>query len=264
MNCINCGTPVTAKFCPNCGQRAIIKRITFKESWFDFWSRVYGFDGMFPRTLRDLTIRPGTVAKKFIEGNRALYYGPVGYFFLMITVCLLVFSLMNIDFFDLRAGMAKSIPIEQPNPKLTEKIQHIVSDNIKVFAFFVILFQPFTAKYILFRKSGYNFLEHAVLPFYVAGHLYWVMILSGIYFSLTGTRAFLFQLTFGILFLGFAYSTFMTYQSGLKAFFKGIALYLVSITLYILTICIVAIIVMLMLAWLNPDSLDLIRPSKNT
>ena len=60
-------------------------------------ARIYGFDGMFPPTLRDITIRPCVASRKYIEGNRVAYYGPVGYFFLMVTLIYIVASLFNID-----------------------------------------------------------------------------------------------------------------------------------------------------------------------
>src|SRR5688572_4844803 len=98
MQCINCSTESDGKYCPTCGQRMTVKRISFREGFYDFGARIYGFDSQFPRTLRDLTIRPGVAAKRFIEGNRAMYYGPVGYYFLMITVMFLVASILGIDF----------------------------------------------------------------------------------------------------------------------------------------------------------------------
>ena len=94
--CVNCEQLVENNFCSHCGQRAIVKRITFREGWNDFWARVYGSDGMFPNTLRDLTIRPGKASQLFINGNRTRYYGPVGYFFLMITLLYLVGSLLDV------------------------------------------------------------------------------------------------------------------------------------------------------------------------
>src|SRR5258705_13671611 len=100
MTGLNCGGEVTSNYCPNCGQRSGVKRITLREGWHDFLARVYGFDGMFPRTLRDLTLRPGFAAKEFIRGNRMKYYGPVGYFFLMITLFLLVIGFTGTELKD--------------------------------------------------------------------------------------------------------------------------------------------------------------------
>lgn len=267
MTCINCSTEFEGKFCPNCGQRASVKRITLKESWFDFWSRVYGFDGMFPRTLSDLTIRPGVAAKRFIAGNRVMYYGPVGYFFLMITVCLLLFSMIGVDYFDFIKGMQKTMGPIGASPQNSEKIsdyaQRLVADNLKIFAFLIIPFQAFSARYLFFRKSGYNFLEHTVLPFYMQGHLFWFTIVLGMLYKWTGFISIVITSAVSVFYIGFGYSTMMTYQSRIKAFFKGILLYFISQLLFTVLIVIVAVLVIMGLYYFDPATFDAIRPSAN-
>jgi hypothetical protein len=62
--CINCNANVETPYCPACGQPNPPKKISIKNVWNDFVSRTYGFDGMFPRTIRDLTIRPGAAANR--------------------------------------------------------------------------------------------------------------------------------------------------------------------------------------------------------
>jgi hypothetical protein len=262
MTCVNCQTEITGKFCSNCGQRAGVKRMSLKESWLDFWSRVYGFDGMLPRTLTDLTIRPGVAAKRFIEGNRVKYYGPVGYFFLMVTVCLLVFSMMDVDFFEFMKGMQKELP-ESSAPKLQEKIQRFVSDNIKIFAFLIIPFQALAARYILFRKSGYNFLENMVLPLYITGHLFWITILNGIIYKWTGRVSLTGNMIVGVLFLAFGYATLMTYQPKQKAFLKGIVLAFTAYLIFITVFSLIAVIGVPLAKWLSPETFEMIRPSNN-
>ena len=52
MNCINCNQEVSGNFCSQCGQRVHVKRITFKEGWFDFWDgRVQLFRSQLDHTL---------------------------------------------------------------------------------------------------------------------------------------------------------------------------------------------------------------------
>jgi hypothetical protein len=263
MACINCKAEVTENFCPHCGQRTSVKRMSLKESWLDFWSRVYGFDGMLPRTLTDLTVRPGVAAKRFIDGNRVMYYGPVGYFFLMITVCLLFFSMIGVDFFEFTKGMQSSLPTSDQATKMTERIQRFVSDNIKIFAFLIIPFQAFAAKYLYFRKSGYNFLEHAVLPLYIAGHLFWVTMVDGVIYKLTGHASLVTNTIIGTLYLGYGYSTMMTYQSRLRTFIKGVFLSVTSQLLFFVFFMIVAAIAIPLTYWLSPETFEMLRPSNN-
>jgi hypothetical protein len=135
MMCVNCGNEVTDNFCSHCGQRTSVKRITLREGWNDFWSRVYGFDGMLPRTLRDLTLRPGVVAQKYIDCNRVLYYGPVGYFFLMLTLYLLMIGMIGVDIKEMLAQNQQMLaPVEpgQGQQKFSQLVLEWVSNNMKL------------------------------------------------------------------------------------------------------------------------------------
>jgi len=263
MNCINCDNEVTGKYCSNCGQRTDVKQINFKEGWHDFWSRVYGFDGMFPRTLRDLTIRPGVVAKEYIGKNRVKYYGPVGYFFFLISLCLLIFSLIDLDFVEYTKGFQSRSFVPNADSKLNQTIFQFVADNIKIFAFLIIPFLALASKYVLFRKSGYNFLEHTILPFYCLGHNYWLNIIFGIILKTTGVSLAGLSGIIFVPYLGLAYSGMMTYQSRWKAFFKGMLIYLVGTILFALFSTIVGFIVIGILAQFNPELYEQIRPSNN-
>ncbi|MBL7856186.1 MAG: DUF3667 domain-containing protein [Cyclobacteriaceae bacterium] len=259
--CINCSAEIAGKYCNQCGQRADVKRITWKEGWYDFWARIYGFDGMFPRTLRDLTICPGKAARVFISGNRSAYYGPVGYFFLMGTLFLLVLSFLNLDFIDFMKGMQKAIPIQQTESQAQVLIQRFAADNLKLISFLLIPFQAFAARYIFFRKSGFNFLENWVLPLYVTGHVYWFTLVTAVYYKVTGVLfSSVATVVISLAYFGFAYTSFIPYQPKLKVFLKGALLYIVSQLLMMIVAMVVMVIWILLLAWLDPDALKMFKP----
>jgi hypothetical protein len=263
IKCINCGEDIQHNFCSHCGQRTSVKRITFREGWNDFWARIYGFDGMFPRTLRDLTIRPGKAAQLFMEGNRARYYGPVGYFFLMITLFLLVLSLLGINFTDFTSSVGKYgfIPERGKNQEVAfQLLIQFVSDNIKVISFVIIPLQAVGAKYIFFRKSKYNFLEHMVLPFYVQGHIYWTNIISAVYFKFS--HSFILNIVvafFVYAYFPFAFTTLFTDQSKIKVFLKGLGVLIVGQLLMSILIVVIGFIALK----INPELYELIKPSNN-
>jgi hypothetical protein len=267
MICINCGQPLLGKFCSTCGQRSNVRRITFKEGWNDFWSRIYGFDGMFPRTVRDLTLNPGATAKKFIEGNRVLYYGPVGYFFLMITLYVLIISALGVDLkFLLMKNQSVLLPAEynQSDQPLSQMALEWVSNNIKVMAFLIMPFNALVAHVLLFRKSGHNYTEHLVLPFYVNGHLQWLNIAAIIYFKISGNLMLSgVSLLLSLVFFGFAYMQFITYQSKVKAFLKGIGVMVLGQLLMVLLVIILVSVTIALLPYISPETFELIRPSSN-
>jgi hypothetical protein len=262
--CINCQAETAGKFCANCGQRISVKRITFREGWNDFWARIYGFDGMFPNTLRDLTIRPGEAARTYIAGNRARYYGPVGYFFLMLTVFLLLLDLLSMDGVEFFKEMGKSSFSEEiksgsPQEKVVQVIFQFMTDYMKVIFFAMIPVQAFYSRYLFFRKSGYNFVENMILPLYATGHVYWLSIITVIIFKLSGV--FLRNNVGAIIstcYIGYAYANLFAYQPKWKGFLKGIATYYFSLVTFML----IAFAALLTLIYFFPDIKAVFQPLK--
>lgn len=266
MNCINCGTEVVGKFCLNCGQSSPPRKITLGGMYHDFQAKVYGFDGMFPRTLKALTIRPGKASHSFIEGNRVQYYSPIGYFFLMITVLLLLVSFLDVELTEFLKESGKSNWAPQPKAgsggeKFAMLVRQFVSDNMKLISFIQIPLQAFVVRFIFFRRSKLSFLEHTVLPFYIQGHLYWVGIIGVIYFKLTGSfMANWLTTAIGPLYFSYAYADFFDHQSKVKVFIKGLGVYLFALTLFMVLVGITLGIVF----WLYPDLQEMVRPINNS
>jgi hypothetical protein len=265
INCIHCGEAVQEKFCSHCGQRANVKRLTLREGWNDFWARVYGFDGMFPRTLRDLTLRPGQTSRTYISGDRVSFYGPVGYFFLMATLMYLIASMLDVNLADLLAynGNNGLQPTPKPGSGMEKMMQSMfqkISDNLKALSFILIAIQAYCSRYIFFRKQGLNYIEHLVLPLYVQGHIYWLSILSLVLYKITGK--FIpngVSLVVTILFISYSYADFFKEQGRGKAFFKGFGLYITTQLIFVL----VVVVTMVVIIFTNPEVLEMIRPSNN-
>lgn len=264
-NCVHCGNLIKENFCSNCGQRGAVKRLTLREGWNDFWARVYGFDGMFPRTLRDLTLLPGHASRNYINGDRVSYYGPVGYFFLMVTLMYLIASMLNVNIVDLLAanGDTGLQPAPKPGSGMDQVMQSMfqkISDNMKALSFIMIAIQAYCSRYLFFRKQGLNYIEHLVLPLYVQGHIYWLSILSIVLFKISGV--FIpnsVSLILTILYISYAYADFFKGQGIWKAFFKGLGLFITTQLIFTLLVA----VVMVVFIFTNPEVLEMIRPSNN-
>lgn len=260
MNCINCGLKSEANYCPKCGQRLKVKRITFREGFQDFSGRIYGFDSQFPRTFRDVTIRPGITAAKYIEGNRVLYYGPVGYYFLMITLMFIVASMLGIDIAEVMSQRSRDLALEQPPAgsglaEAQRMIQSKVMDNFRIFSFTLVVFLTVWLK-VFFRKSSLNLLEHSVMVFFVMGHMYWLTIADLIIEHTTGFKiSYILSLSVMVLFFGFAVTQVYNYQSKVKAFLKGILSFFVAYLTFVLVITAFTIIIFMT----DPEMRELLR-----
>ncbi|MFZ6012731.1 MAG: DUF3667 domain-containing protein [Bacteroidota bacterium] len=234
-------------------------RISIISMYADFQSRIYGFDGMFPRTLRDLTLKPGVVAREYIKGNRVRYYGPVGYFFLTITVTIIMMSVLDISFQDFMKIVAIDTPKQNAGQEQFQTVlSKLITDNLRLFSFLIVPFITASA-WLFFRKSKLNFLEHSVPVFYTLGHLYWLTILNLVlykFFDTAITQYVLSPLT--IFFYALAGVGFYQHQAKWKVAVKSVLTFVVA---YLLFFAVFAGII-LIYALNNPEFQEMIKPKK--
>jgi len=262
MECVNCGSVVTGNFCQFCGQPNPPPQITFSKIFHDVQAQFYGFDKMFPRTVKDVTRHPGKTSRIFIKGNRVLYFGPAAYFFLMITIMLLVMSALNVDFMVFMRTVTKAtrpaIVTGSVNDQLSELILKFVNENLRIFAFTLIPLQAICSRYIFFRKRNFTLLQHVILPLYIQGHIYWLTIMSVILFRITGSPLpYSFTIIISLAYFGFAFSDFFNQSLHLKTFLKGIGVFIVSQTLF----GIIVVIGIIIAAAVYPDIFKMLIPS---
>ena len=92
--CLNCGTPVTANYCPECGQAAHVHR-TLGAFWHDISHSVLHFEGKIWRTLPLLAWRPGELTRRYVEGERARFVSPMALFLFSVFLMFAVFSALG-------------------------------------------------------------------------------------------------------------------------------------------------------------------------
>ncbi len=90
LRCLNCGTVVTGKHCPQCGQAAGVHVLSLKEVAGDVTHSLLHLDSRVWLTLKLLVRRPGELTREFIAGRHQLYIPP---FRLYLAVSILYFAL---------------------------------------------------------------------------------------------------------------------------------------------------------------------------
>lgn len=260
MKCPSCSNDVLTTYCPHCGQRQNVSRITLKETVRDFWMQVVGFDGFFLRTLHDLTLRPGQVARSYIDGVRVRYFGPLAYFFFMITLLLLWLSVLGLDFSELIRDKQQTLAVPNASNRAGALVTQWIGDHIKWVLFLAVPFQAFGARHFWFRKSGLNLVEHMVPLFYISGHLFWVTMLVFAYRKIMGDIPVVAVTLLSVMYFGYMYANLMTYQSRLKAFLKGFGVYVTGQLLFVVTLTVIAIILLLLIMVFSPETLESVRP----
>lgn len=95
VTCLNCGHTFTGNYCPVCGQAASTGRLQFKPMILDFLSDLSNLDNRIARTLVELLLRPGYMARNYIiDGKRQTYYKPIALLFLITAAYVLVEHLL--------------------------------------------------------------------------------------------------------------------------------------------------------------------------
>jgi hypothetical protein len=90
QRCLNCGTVVTGKHCPQCGQSAGTHVLSMKEVAGDVTHSLLHLDSRVWRTLQLLLRRPGELTREFIAGRHLSYIPP---FRLYLAVSIIYFAL---------------------------------------------------------------------------------------------------------------------------------------------------------------------------
>ncbi|HNP18357.1 MAG TPA: DUF3667 domain-containing protein [Fulvivirga sp.] len=243
-SCPNCEQEIIGAFCHHCGQKKNVYRLTWRGLFDDLQKRLFGFDNNFFRTIKDLTIRPEKVIQSNIDGIRVRYIGPVGYYFLLVTIFVLIISMLNIDMMQYTKDInsAFSSGTSEKQAAMQSTFQGTIFENFRTVGF---LMAPFfiIGVWIMFRNKKYNLLENAVLVFYAQGHPMLLSFLGLFLYKFAGmTHAIAFISPIGILYFSWVCARFFK-GNGIWNFIKGLLAYILGmLTLMLIVITITAVI----------------------
>jgi ribosomal protein L37E len=193
--CTRCGNPVTGNFCSECGAPTAagmrdehIQEVSSEVTGVDVWKAW--------RTIRDLTVRPGTVALAYVSGNRAKYMSPIAYCLFIFTISITLDSVTGINRYILnRAEVSwsdqyrediqqKGVQAEEKDMKITKVHEHLMdfvngkSGQMVLFLPSILLFQ-----WLLFRKYRKSFIENAYFALFSSSHYILLMLpLTALFF----------------------------------------------------------------------------------
>lgn len=88
--CLNCGTHFRGNFCPGCGQRANVGRLTVRSAIDNLLEVMASADKGLFHTIYELLLRPGHMMRDYVRGHRTEYTRPIQLLFLLSTIYLVV------------------------------------------------------------------------------------------------------------------------------------------------------------------------------
>ncbi|PZO74239.1 MAG: hypothetical protein DI640_07660 [Sphingomonas taxi] len=123
--CLNCGTRLLGEHCHACGQSAHVHR-SLGGIGHEIAHGVFHFEGKIWRTLPLLILRPGTLTRRYVNGERARFVSPLALFlftvFLMFATIGAVGGEMTKDFLqDKRPGKTSDYAHEAAKARVALK-----------------------------------------------------------------------------------------------------------------------------------------------
>jgi hypothetical protein len=223
--CRTCSLPVTGNYCAHCGQK-VIERFNIAYLWKQLHSELFELDRGLWITARDLTLRPGYMIRDYLGGKTRIYYGPLKYLLIWITVLYLTLTLSTPDW---KEGFESMKNPKSPfMSEFASEAIVLMFDNLTLY--FLLLIPTLGLSLKLFFRA-LNPVEHVVALAYMWGHVMLMGFVIGLIMAIPvsiwnndvvmyGTM----MLTMGTLF-GFFSITYKQLTGGtlLKTIFKLIA-----------------------------------------
>lgn len=198
MNCISCNHSHNENYCPKCGERNGVEKITFISTLQSVFITFSDMDKGFLFNIKNLILDPKKITEDYIKGQRKKIYNPISFLIIAVTIFLFVNSLLKTN---------SPPPVKEVNMfsnTLSYKISYgggiFIKKYFKFFWVFTIL--PFAFITKLFFKR-YNFLEHIAIGSFIIAQA-----------TLVGTISYVF-LKFPIIYDPFVYMTlfWLTYRT---------------------------------------------------
>lgn len=98
--CKNCQSQVEQEYCPNCGQKASVKRITIRSLLEDLPHAVFHIDKGFLYNFVQLFKSPGQAILNYLSGMRKIFFHPATYLVISLVLNYLVVKLTDLHFYD--------------------------------------------------------------------------------------------------------------------------------------------------------------------
>jgi hypothetical protein len=162
--CKNCGSRSEFSFCPVCGQRISVNKVTFRETFEELADSVFSVNAPLLNTIRELAVSPGVLLRNYLKGQRKKYYKPVSFFLLTTVVYLIVRSLIGFDPF--RNSMIVVEEGSADGTVLTDAKNYFLL-NINNFLFIFVFTLAIFLKLFFYRK--YSLAEFLAISFYLIG-----------------------------------------------------------------------------------------------
>jgi hypothetical protein len=144
-------------------------RLTIRLVLREAVQRLFDVDRGWLRTVRELTLGPGAMIRRYVDGHRTVYTNPFAYLVVGSAVSILVQKMVG--FQDRMVSTAQASTLDSPlQMEFINRFTELVFQNGLFLAIGMLVPMAILAR-LFFRKSGYNLAECFVFALYTGGHL---------------------------------------------------------------------------------------------
>jgi hypothetical protein len=220
------------EYCYACGQHFLEGRLTIRRLVRDFIVRKLGLEGGLLRTAGELTMRPHTMIRQYVDGRRQRYTNPVAYLLLVAALYVLLSGAWTTA---MEAGFRSALGGESVETESLVQIQLWGESHPALSTVILCLFLV-PALRLLFRRTTTT-AEASVFALYVSGHLLLmqaVINLTAVAFSADAYRVMTGRIT-GIATLVLLFSAGRFFGTRFSSYLKvALALAISAIGIFIL------------------------------
>jgi hypothetical protein len=181
ITCKNCQEEVTLHYCPNCGQKATVDRITLSGLLYDLPHAIFHVDRGFLYNFRQLFKGPGEAIRNYLGGKRKYFFHPASYLVISLVLNYLIVKLTDLHFYD-EHELVSMDPVKAKAIQDYDSMQWWFLEHTYIYILIAI---PVSALFVflLFRltKHTFNIAESAVVVLFTIAQ--GVLIQTLIYLS---------------------------------------------------------------------------------
>jgi hypothetical protein len=177
MVCISCKNEHDENYCPNCGEKNGVKKITFVSIIEDVFSSVTSMDRGFLYNMKTISLKPQKIASDYINGKRKGILNPVSYLIFSVTIYLIVITIFKIP-----KELSEINNVSKSSFQITlNETGLFIRTYLKYFWILSVIPLGLALK-LVFKK--YNYLEHLAISSFIIGHATLVGVISYMLFKI--------------------------------------------------------------------------------
>lgn len=232
IHCKNCGTDVTSKFCPNCGQPAVLKRIDAHYITHEI-EHVLHFERGILYTIRELITTPGKNIRHYISENRSRLVKPI----IFIIVTSLIYSIIT-HFFHIEENYVR---FYESTPSATASMYLWIQHHYGYANIIMGIFIAFWAK-LFFKKYGYNIFEITILLCFTMGMTMLIYTVFALIEGITQKNSMIYGSILGFCYCIWSMGQFFD-QRKITNYIKALAAYLIGFMTFTIAIFLIGTII---------------------